>query len=692
MRFRFLQGWQRPLLITLTITFFLTACNGSEPDPTPTNAPVAEISEEPTDEPVETVTAVPTLAPTTPAEPTPPPAPSYEPQFESASCRFEKPEGHDVTCGYLIVPEDRTRPEKTIRLHVAIFASESKNPAPDPVVYLEGGPGGNALETLPFTFEDYFAPLLADRDVIIFDQRGTGYSEPSLACPEVNEADLDIIDEVLPIDDEIDISLDANTACYERLLADGVNLSAYNSVENAADVNDLRIALGYDEWNLYGISYGTKLAMTTMRDHPEGIRSVVLDSSYPLSVSLTADFPANAARAFDVFFAGCAADAACNEAYPELETVFYNLTAVLNEDPTFVSATNFITGESYDVAVDGSELMSVLFQALYSSEIIPILPQMITDTGAGDTQLLGLLLSNNLTTQDFFSIGMYSSVQCNEEVVFDTLADVEAEIAQYPQLADLLEGSEYDFLLCDLWDSGTADALENEPVSSDIPTLVQAGEYDPITPPAWGELVAATLNNSFFYEYPGMGHGASTSDECPQSMTMAFLNDPTSKPDDSCIADMSGPAFSVPSDISASDFSLVPFTSDLGIAVVSGVIPDGWEEQFPGVFMRGANGLDQTAVLQQGASGIPADSFLEAFTSQMGLDSEVENSGTYEDENGRSWDLYKSTLQGLPVNIGLSGTNEATFIILLITNNEDEQAILHEGIFLPAMDAISIGK
>jgi pimeloyl-ACP methyl ester carboxylesterase len=233
----------------------------------------------------------------------------YTPNFTSSSCDFIVPGGRDVTCGYLTVPEDRTQPDgAAVRLHVAVFLSESGNPAPDPVVYLEGGPGGEPLETLIFTFEDYFAPYLTERDVIIFDQRGTGLSEPSLACPELVEASLEYLDDVLSDEEEADVYLGAMTDCRERLLADGVNLAAYNSRENAADLNDLRIALGYDEWNLYGISYGTKLALTTMRDFPEGIRSVVLDSAYPLQTSLIIDVPANMDRAFDTLFAGCAAD------------------------------------------------------------------------------------------------------------------------------------------------------------------------------------------------------------------------------------------------------------------------------------------------------------------------------------------------------------------------------------------------
>jgi hypothetical protein len=176
---------------------------------------------------------------------------TYTPSFISSSCDFIVPGGRDVTCGYLTVPEDRSQPDgREIRLHVAVFTSESGNPAPDPIVYLEGGPGGEPLETLVFTFEDFFAPYLAERDVIIFDQRGTGLSEPSLACPELVDASIEYLDDVLSDEEEAEIYLTAMSACRERLATDGINFTAYNSRENAADLNDLRIALGYDEWEL----------------------------------------------------------------------------------------------------------------------------------------------------------------------------------------------------------------------------------------------------------------------------------------------------------------------------------------------------------------------------------------------------------------------------------------------------------
>ncbi|MCP5099558.1 MAG: alpha/beta hydrolase, partial [Chloroflexi bacterium] len=633
-----------------------------------------------------------TPEPTNTPEPTATPAPAYEPVFETASCQFPEPDGYEVSCGYLIVPEDRvqTETDDNVQLHVAIFASTSDSPAADPVVYLEGGPGGNPLEALQFTFEDNYAPLLADRDVIIFDQRGTGFSEPVLDCQEVIDAGLEVIDQILPEEEELEMQFNAFSACRDRLVAEGANLAAYNSTANAADVNDLRIALGYEEWNIYGISYGTKLAMTTMRDFPEGIRSVVLDSAYPLPVGLSSDFLENVDRSFDTFFAGCAADEACNSAYPNLETTFFDTIAALDSDPVTIPVTNFLTSSKYDAAIDGSVLLGTLFQTLYSAEIIPILPRMITETAAGNYQLLGLLVSNSLTNSSFISQGMYTSVQCHEEIPFESEEEIQAAIDLFPELDGMIGDADTDFELCDLWQSGSADAIENTAVSSTIPTLVMAGEYDPITPPAWGEVAAATLSNSYFFEYPGVGHGASISGDCPQGMMLAFLNDPTMAPTDACIAEMGAPEFELPSDNAAAD-NLVPFTTDINGTIIEGIRPEEWEEQFAGVYLRGANGLDQTTLLQQAAPGVPPDLFVGVLADQLGLDGELEETGTVVDVNGRSWTSHAGVLQGLPVDIALTETDGITFVVLLITNPEDRDG-LFETVFLPALDAITLAE
>jgi pimeloyl-ACP methyl ester carboxylesterase len=143
-----------------------------------------------------------------------------------------------------------------------------------------GGPGGHAIESVVLSF-DMFAPFVENRDLIVFDQRGTGFSQPSLNCQELTDLVYDLIDENLSIEEIEDRQIEAVKQCRDRITREGINLSLYNSAQSAADLNDLRMALDYESWNILGISYGTRLALTAMRDFPDGIRSVILDSVYP---------------------------------------------------------------------------------------------------------------------------------------------------------------------------------------------------------------------------------------------------------------------------------------------------------------------------------------------------------------------------------------------------------------------------
>jgi len=257
----------------------------------------------------------------------------YQPQFTSVECQFEVPSGREVECGFLEVPEKRSNPSgATIRLAVAIFRSESANPAPDPIVYLDGGPGGHSLEAIPFSFEAGFSPFLEQRDFVMFDQRGVGFSEPGLFCPEYLDELTDIADEDISSDESASREIASLLECRSRLLDDNdVDLTAYNTAESAADVADLRVTLGYADWNLYGISYGTRLALGVMRDHPQGVRSVILDSTLPPEADLMTEGPANFARALRVLFTGCSSDPNCAGAYPGFEQRLLDRVAALED-------------------------------------------------------------------------------------------------------------------------------------------------------------------------------------------------------------------------------------------------------------------------------------------------------------------------------------------------------------------------
>ena len=235
---------------------------------------------------------------------------------------------------------------------------------------------------------------------------------------------------------------------------------------------------------------------------------------------------------------------------------------------------------------------------------------------------------------------------------------------------------------CTIWKSGQATEIENQPVTSHVPTLVMQGEYDPITPPHWGQRAAETLSNGYYYLYPDVGHGASVVEGCPRDMMIDFLDDPTQAPDSACIARMEGIQFVAPSE-GMEAVSLVSYANEeMGI---SGVRPDGWTESAPGVYSRGGSGLDVVVLIAQAAPGRAAD-MLEKFTRQLGLDappSPVSERGA----NDLSWELHEIEVQGLSVDIALAESEDLVLVVLLQAKPEERQS-LYEQAFLPAVDAL----
>jgi pimeloyl-ACP methyl ester carboxylesterase len=669
-----------PLLVVIIaaalIAWIVISGSGGDAEPATTSVPVTTT----------TSVALDTTTSTIPA--------GFTPEFEPGRCRFDPPPGRDVECGWVTVPENRSDPSnnRAIRLHVAVFRSDAVFPEPDPIVYLSGGPGGEELETIGFAFEDSFAPFLENRDFIMFDQRGVGYSEPALACPQVLAASLDMLDDDLSDEEAFQRQLAAYEECRDSLVAAGVDLSAFNTAENAADVADLRVALGYEEWNLLGISYGTRLALTVMRDHPDGIRSVVLDSAYPPQVDGIAEAPANARRAFDVLFASCAADAACAAAFPDLETTLWEQVDRLNDSPILLPIVYF-DGRRFDALINGDALAGVVFQALYSAEVIPLLPELITDVAAGDYLDLATLVSNYVSISEFVSFGMHTSVQCREDIAFADPETVASAVAAYPQVGQIFAEDSgfgtYAFDLCEAWGAGAAGPVEDEAVFSGIPTMVVAGEFDPITPPEWGREAAATLSAASFFEFPGLGHGASVSDDCPQRMVLDFINEPDEVPDDSCIAAMTAPDFVAGSNDGDGPLVLEPFTSEQFGLEIRGVVPSGWEDTGFGVFARGASPLDQTSIVIQGIAPGTADFTLNLVASQLGIDGELEARGGLV-AGSYSWTLWQTNVQGYVADIAVADGDPAGVLVLLLTS-EGERDELYETVFLPVLEAAEAG-
>lgn len=479
------------------------------------------------------------------------PDPGIPGEFQTAACRFVLPddlvEGEDLQCGYLTVEENRGAPNsRLIRLAVAIFHPPGGATQPDPVLYLSGGPGVSALKMIRYQFDVLSEAVFSTgRDLILFDQRGIGLSQPTLDCPEFDQLTLDLLDRKVNEDllSEAQITrliLEAFQACRERL-SQNADLKAYNTAANAADIQDLRSALGYQQINLWGGSYGTRLAQEVMRDNPQGLRSVVLDAVYPPDVDLYLQAPANFERALNRMFDACQGNQVCNQAFPDLERVLFETVDRLNAEPVVGEVINPFTGERYQNWMNGNTLLAMIFQLLYDSKIRYLIPQYIYAAHQGDYSAFELVRGSMVALMESSSRGMTFSVLCQDELAFSSYTANQAEMANYHRLAGMYTNSILGglaFQICQVWDVGQADPSANQPVYSQVPTLVMNGEFDPVTPPAWGQHAAETLGNAFVYVYPGVGHGAGALAGCPRQMMAAFLMQPTTPPEDACIAEM----------------------------------------------------------------------------------------------------------------------------------------------------------
>jgi pimeloyl-ACP methyl ester carboxylesterase len=465
--------------------------------------------------------------------------------FQSARCPFQLGagivDGQQVTCGYVTVPENRNVNDgRKVKLALAIFkAPQYLNTAdPDPVLRLDGGPGGPSLDNWAhYVTAANYTTFIFDHDLIMFDQRGTGYSTPSLTCPEL------ISLQVTSLVGSQQTYEQAARACHDRLVAQGIDLNGYNSLQNAADVRDLIHALGYQQMTLYGVSYGTRLALTVMRLYPSVVHASVLDSVYPPNHNRN-DLPSDAQRVFTVLFQGCAKDASCNAKYPNLERVFYSLVDTLNAHPISFDTADPTTNKHYTVSFSGDDLVSWLFSTLYVTAFIPMLPQTIYQIRAHNYSQLASLYGD-VTFDDTFSDGMFYSTTCSEDWPFLTKQDISRSLQGItPQIAavfGLHEQQEYD--ICQFWNVQAVPKAQKLPVISNLSTLVLAGEYDPITPPSNGQEVTQELSHSYYFLFPGQGHGQEYSSDCSDQIISAFEDTPDHQPSGACISQMTEPAF-----------------------------------------------------------------------------------------------------------------------------------------------------
>jgi len=621
--------------------------------------------------------------------PSPMPTVAYVPAYEETSCPFEAPSDVTVTCGFAILPEDRTGdPSKTIRLAVAVFHSTNEHPAPDPVMFLQGGPGGEAVQLSANAFDILIAPHLPARDYVTFDQRGTGLSEPALKCDELDKVFRQDIYGTIASDTRELVYKNAFLSCNGLLRVSGIDLNAYTTAESAADLKDIVQLLGYEKVNLYGASYGTRLALVTMRNHPQIVKAAILDSVVPVEANVLSKYPDSVNSALSQLFVACAVDPKCNSAYPNLETVFWELVQELDANPITVTTSAYPNGTVTE-SVDGSYLMSVVLGSIKTSDFIETAPQTIYRVKGKDYSTLLAAQYSLPYAFDGINAGLYISMMCHEHALAATQDELQISSDQldvqkhiwrpfYGEVEEIYKA-------CQSWGSVGPYSGENDAVSSDIPSLVIEGTYDPATPPFFGHQVADKLPNSFYFEFPNQGHVPTGADStgCAMQVAVDFLEDPTVEPDRTCLNELPRVEF------------LIPYTGQPAINLeeedlfgITVDIPEDWLFTFDGFFVRNQSPFDITQV---GAfrAFISANELKDYFSLSAygfrGLDGAPVEAGVL-NANGLDWKLYIALSNGRPVDIAMADDGGTSIIIMMFTH-PDEHDALYRTVFLPMVNS-----
>jgi len=429
---------------------------------------------------------------------------------------------NEVIDGILEVPENRKNSDsRTLKLVYKVLKAKKVDSLKAPIVYLQGGPGGATLIMEEF-WENH--PLRNDRDIVLMDQRGTGASEAN--CIEMGDATFAIMRQDLDIEGEIKALKTILSECKETMKHDAVDLEGYTSKENAADFEDLRKVLGYEKWNLFGVSYGSKLGLTIMRDFPNSVRSSVLAGILSPETDFINDYAQNFEQSLLSVLERCEKNEDCNNQYPNLKDRLLKVLTKLQSEPLHFD----YEGEPF--VLNPQDALLVLFISLYDRHSIGNIPLLIEALESGETESLVNTVKYIESIYNFINWPMNYSIMIYEELAFyDELAMLEfLKRSEFTVNLPLSTDLGIEFL--NNWHSFRASEFENKAVVSEIPTLMTSGGLDHVTPIRNATAALKHLKNGYELIFPDDGHNLYN--PCFFQITEDFLNDPYHKPDLDC--------------------------------------------------------------------------------------------------------------------------------------------------------------
>jgi len=420
-----------------------------------------------------------------------------EASLQLTDCRISAAPGSPgiaARCGTLVRPLDPDDDSLgTIGLSVAVVPALSLKPANDPFVPIAGGPGQSTIAFYA-GWRPAFERIRQHRDILLVDQRGTGDSA-ALAC--------DIEEDVVVGSFSEERTRELTQECLDLLPHDPRFFTTSAAVR---DLEALRLALGYGALNVYGISYGSRVAQHFARRYPDSTRTVIIDGVVPPQLSLGPEIATESQNAIDNVFARCVESAACNERFPEIRDDFLRLRGALADAPVAVEYQHPVSGQREIVDFTTDHLAAAVRLLLYNPRTVALLPLVISDAADGNFAPLAAQFDMVVASvTDSLNIGMHNAVICTEDVPFIAwdLLDDEAIDASYmgPLQLDAMK------TMCSIWPSGLLDDDLRSPLATDKPVLLLSGGADPITPARFAELAAVDMSNSWHIVGRNQGHG-----------------------------------------------------------------------------------------------------------------------------------------------------------------------------------------
>jgi pimeloyl-ACP methyl ester carboxylesterase len=417
--------------------------------------------------------------------------------LELADCRISAGPGTSsmaARCGTMMRPLDPTGTVPgEIELRIAVVPALNLTPEPDPLVPIAGGPGQGSVQFYT-SYYWAFEEVRRDRDILLIDQRGTGESATM---------DCEFDDDVIEGEYSIELTIEYTERCLEELPYDPRFFTTSVAV---TDIEAVREALAYPSLNLYGVSYGTRVAQHFARRYPDSTRTIIIDGVVPPQLSLGPEIATESQRAVDNVLARCAEDEACNSKFPDLAANFNRVVAELRETPEKISVPHPSTGLPEEIQFGVGELAAAIRLLAYHPNSVALMPLLIHEAGQGNYVPLGSqFMMTMIAMIDAMSLGMHNSVVCAEDVPFydKSSIDYDGLAASYmgAYQVDALEA------ICSVWPAGPIDDEFKVPLATDLPVLLLSGDADPITPPRYAELAAVDLQNAAHLVGKNQGHG-----------------------------------------------------------------------------------------------------------------------------------------------------------------------------------------